>query len=231
MSTSSSNSAQWFAIILLAVLSVILGGLLGVASQALLPVKVFTGNLPLETDRKKVELPKVYWLKAYSTRTIGNMRQREKEILEAQPSVLTDREIGSWMNRTFVGEEVKEDIDAKLGTPFVRIGGQGRDDGKEPVLTVTMPFTLKVASLPVSEVPLQFVATPTYDGGKTEWSVSNVRIGHARVPEGSASRLVQEAVIAIMESKPESKKVWEQLAKYRRVTIRDNKLYLESPAK
>lgn len=230
--STPSHTAQWFTIITLALISVVLGVALGVASQALLPVKTFTGGLPPESPKKKVDLPKVYWLKAYSSRAIGNMRLREKDIQEAKPCQLTDREIGSWLGRVYGGgEDVKEDLDAKLGTPFVRIGGQGRDDAQEPLLIVTMPFKLKVASLPVSEVPLQFAATPSYDGGLTEWSISNVRLGHARVPYGMASTLVREALSAVIESKPEAKKMWEQLAKYRRVSIRDNKLLLESPAK
>lgn len=230
--SNSSHTAQWFAILSLAVVSVIIGVALGVASQALLPVKTFTGGLPPESPKKKVDLPKVYWLKAYSSRAIGNMRLREKEILEAKPCALTDREIGSWLGRVYGGgEDVKEDIDAKLGTPFIRIGGQGRDDAREPLLVVTMPFKLKLASLPVSEVPLQFIATPSYDGGRTEWSISQVRLGHARVPDGMASGLIEEALTAVIESKPDAKKMWEQLAKYHRVSIRDNKLLLESPAK
>lgn len=229
--TSSSNTFQWFSIVFLAVISVILGAGLGVASQALLPVKTYRGGLPSESALKKSPLPKVYWLKAYSTRVSGQPRQRVKEILEGQPTELTDREIGWWLGSTFVGEDVKEDVDAKLGTPFVRIGGQGLDDAKEPVLTVTMPFKLKVASLPVSEVPLQFVATPSSSVGETEWTISNVRLGHARVPGGMASRIVTESVLAVVESNAEAKKVWAQLAKYRRISIRDNKLVLAAPTK
>lgn len=229
--STSSNKAQWFAIIFLALVSIILGVGLGVASQALLPVKTFTGSLPLESAKKPVPLPKVYWLKAYTTRTIGNVRLREKEILDGQATTLTDREIGNWMGRVYAGQEVTEDIDAKLGTPFIRIGGQGRDDAKEPVLTVTMPFKLKVATLPVSEVPLQFTARPSYNGGETTWEISNVHIGHANVPASMEQRVIEQAIAAVVEAKPEAKKMWEQLGKYRRVTIRDNKLLLESPAK
>lgn len=229
--STSSNTAQWFTIIFLAVLSVILGVGLGVASQALLPVKTYRGSLPSESALKKNPLPKVYWLKAYSTRTSGMPRQRVKEIMDGLPTELTDREIGSWLGNTFVGEEVKEDVDAKLGTPFVRIGGQGLEDAKEPVLTVTMPFNLKVASLPVSEVPLQFVATPSSSVGETEWTISNVRLGHARVPDGMSQRIVTEAVLAVVDSNPEAKKVWAQLAKYRRISIRDGKLILAAPTK
>lgn len=231
MSASQNNTAHWFAIIFLAIVSIILGIGLGVASQALLPVTTYSGSLPADTAKGKVELPKVYWLKAYSTRTIGNMRQREKEILAGMPSLLTDREIGSWMMRMFVGDELKEDLDAKLGTPFIRIGGQGRDDAKEPLLTVTMPFKLKVGPLPTADVPLQFVAKPVFDGGETTWDISNVRLGHAKVPAWMSSRIITQAIAAVADTKPECKKMWEQLGKYNRVIIRDNKIALEAPVK
>lgn len=227
MSSPKSHAAQWAGISAAAAISVFLGVFLGVASQALLPVKTFTGSLP-PLNAKKNDLPKVYWLKAFVSRDAGNYRQKEKQILAGQAARMSDREINSWMNRTFAGDELKEDLDARLGTPFVRAGGQGRDNAKDPVLNVTMPFNLKIGPLPSAEVPLRFVATPTYDGGNTDWIISDVTLGHARVPPGMTRNVVIKAIEGFVESKPDAKKLWEALGKYRRVTIRDGQVSLDS---
>jgi tol-pal system-associated acyl-CoA thioesterase len=102
----------------------------------------------------------------------------------------------------------------------------------DDVLTVTMPFKLKIVSLPVSEVPLQFVARPAFDGGETSWSFEDVHVGHARVPRGLITTTVMEGIKAVVDSQKETAEpMWEKLGAYRRIIIRDNKLLLESPVK
>lgn len=231
-SEKQSVAMQWFGIIFCAILSVILGGLLGFISQALLPVQQFAA-LPAESAKKKVELPKVYWLKATTARTATQARVREREILAGTPTAVTDAEINAWTRRVFGGDEtITDDINAKLGVPFVRVGGQGRTDAKEPVLVVTMPINTKLLpGLPQTEVPFQFVATPSYDGGETVWEISKVRVGHAKVPDFYATEFVAQTLAGIVATKPDAEKMWKQLAKYRRVLVKDGKVELAAPVR
>ncbi len=232
-SESKNIAKQWFGIITLAILSILLGGALGFISQALLPVKTLV-SLPAPDPKKpdaEVSLPKVYWLKQSTSKSVGNALEKEKAIKAGVATSLNDREINQWLSRTFTGAEVKEDIDAKLGTPFVRIGGQRPGTEKDEVLTVTMPFKLKVMSLPVSEVPLQFVARPGYDGGETSWVFEDVYVGHARVPRGLITSTVMGGISELLRNQESAKTFWEKLTAYRRIVIRDNKLLLEAPAK
>lgn len=231
---SKAIAKQWFGIIAAATLSALLGASLGFVSQALLPVKTFAA-LPAPDPKKpdeEVQLPKVYWLKQYTSKTLGRAMDKEKAVKAGAPTELNDREINSWLSRTFTGQEPTDDIDAKLGTPFIRIGGQRPGEEKDDVLTVTMPFKLKIVSLPVSEVPLQFVARPAFDGGETSWSFEDVHVGHARVPRGLITTTVMEGIKAVVDSQKETAEpMWEKLGAYRRIIIRDNKLLLESPVK
>lgn len=231
-SESKTIAKLWAGIIVAAVLSVLLGCALGFVSQALLPVKTFATLPPIDPKKPDVDpLPKVYWLKQGTGKGVGKPMEKEKAVKAGVATWMTDKEINSWLSRTFTGEEPKEDIDAKLGTPFVRIGGQGRGEEREDVLTVTMPFKLKIATLPVSEVPLQFVARPVYDGGETSWSFEEVRVGHAKVPRGFVTGTVTNAINEVVKSQEETKSLWAKLGAYRRIMIRDNKLLLESPVK
>lgn len=232
---SKLATRQWLGIILAACVSVALGTGLGFASQALMPVKTFPIlPKPAANGKTQEELPKVYWLKQGTAKTIGNFRAKEKAIRDGLATDLNDREISQWLNLVFSGKtDPKEDIDAKIGVPFVRIGGRTKETEKDPVLTVTMPFKLKLMSLPVSEVPLQFTAKPVYDGGVTTWEISDMRTGHARVPSALAGETAARAVAEIMASddKGRGKEMLEKLSAYRRVVIRDNKVFLEAPVK
>ncbi len=226
---------QWLGIITIAIISAVLGAVLGFVSQALLPVKtLLILPKPAAKDRKEEPLPKVYWLKQGTAKTIGNFRAKEKAIKEGLATDLNDREIGQWLNLVVAGkEEPKEDLDAKIGIPFVRIGGRTPGSEKDPVLTVTMPFKLKVWTLPVSEVPLQFTAKPVYDGGDTTWEISDMYTGHARVPTGFVGETAARALSEIMGSdeKGRGKEMLEKLSAYRRIVIKENKIFLEAPVK
>lgn len=232
---SKLAAKQWLGIITIAIISAILGGALGFISQALLPVKTFAIlPKPPATGQKQEPMPKVYWLKQGTAKNIGNFRAKEKAIKEGLPTELNDREIGQWLNLIVAGkEEPKEDIDAKIGIPFVRIGGQTKETATEPVLTVTMPFKLKIFTLPVSEVPLQFTARPVYNGQETVWDISDMRTGHARVPTGLMSETASRAVTEILASdaKGRGTEMLAKLSAYRRIVIKDNKVYLEAPVK
>jgi hypothetical protein len=232
---SKLAAQQWLGIIVIAIVSVVLGAGLGFVSQALLPVKTFPVlPKPAAKGQKQEPLPKVYWLKQGTAKTIGNFRAKEKAIKEGLQTDLNDREIGQWLNLVFSGkEDPKEDIDAKIGTPFVRIGGQTKESATEPVLTVTMPFKLKIFTLPVSEVPLQFTAKPVYNGQETSWEITEMRTGHARVPTGLVSETASRAVTEILSSdeKGRGKEMLEKLSAYRRIVIKDNKVFLEAPVK
>lgn len=234
---SKLAAKQWLGIITIAIISAVLGAGLGFISQALLPVKTFPVLPKAPAKGQKQEpLPKVYWLRQGTAKSIGNFRAKEKAIKESLPTDLNDREINQWLNLVIAGkEDPKEDLDAKLGTPFVRIGGQSPEnpnDLNDPVLTVTMPFKHKVWNI-LGEMPLQFTAKPVYDGSVTTWEITNMRAGHARVPLGFVNETAARAITEIMGSdeKGRGKEMLEKLSAYRRIVIRDNKVFLEAPVK
>lgn len=232
---SKAANQQWIGIIICGLLAVVIGSGLGFVNQALLPVKTMTA-LP-KPDPKKPgadKLPSIFWLKQATSKEIGSYTTRDKEIRAGQPTSLNDKEINQWMKRVFGKDEaevLKEDMDAKLGIPFVRIGGQLPGTEKDPVLTVTMPFTFKLFTLPVSDVYLQFTARPVYDGGQTRWTFSNAHMGHARIPDSMADETVTRAIAEIAETRQGTKDMKHLLTAYQRIVIQDNKLVLQAPVK
>lgn len=231
---SKAAGQQWFGIILCALLAAVIGTSLGFASQALLPVKAYA-ILPKANPKKPEanKLPKIFWLKQTSSKEIGQATAREKEIRAGLVASLNDKEINQWMSRVFGKDATQptEDFDAKLGIPFVRIGGQLPGTEKENILTVTMPFKLKVGSLPVSEVPLQFTARPIFDGTKTTWDIYDAHMGHARIPESMADETVMKAIDEVAGTQQGAKEIKHLLTAYQRVLILDGKLVLQAPMK
>lgn len=221
---------------LLAVLSIGFGIVVGFTGQALRPVETLS-VIPLANQAKSPDakpLPEVFWLKKGTAKTIGNFRAKERAILGGAPAELNDREIASWVSDAFTAtEEPTEDLDARIGAPFVRIGGQLPGTETDPVLTVTTPFKLKILGLPVTEIPLQFVARPQIDGRETVWTIRDMRAGHARIPDLLAERTAVRALNEILARAQNERgvKLLEKLAAYQRVSIRDQKVILEAPVR
>lgn len=231
---SKTANQQWIGIIICGILAIVIGSGLGFVNQALLPVKTLT-SLP-KADPKKPgadKLPSIFWLKQMTSKEVGSYTTRDKEIRAGQPTSLNDKEINQWLKRIFGNEdaELKDDVDAKLGIPFVRIGGQLPGHEKDSELTVTMPFTFKIFSLPVSDVHLQFTARPVYDGGQTRWTFSNAHMGHARIPDSMTDETVLRAIAEVAETRQGSKDMRHLLTAYQRIVIQDNRLVLQAPIK
>lgn len=227
---NNESRRRWVGVISLAVVGLVAGAFLGFISKAVEPVQEFA-KLPPREGKDAKKLPKVYWLRQYTASGIGAPREKELAVRESRPVGINDREMGLWFNRTFGTSEVpKEDLDAVAGAAFVRVGGQAPGAEKEEVLTVTMPFKLKVFSLPVSDVNFQFVARPAIFAGETHWDVSQVRVGHARIPSFIASSMVPDVVTRYMKSTESGAKMLKSLSLYRRVAVHDGQLWLSAPS-
>lgn len=237
MSTSPDNESSGrhlIAKILIALLCAGIGAAVGFTGQALVPVKVI-GALPTpdaENGAVIETLPKVFWLKKSTSKTIGNFRARERAIMQGNSVEINDREVAGWINDAYMAQpEPTEELDAKIGTPFVRIGGQLAGTEADPILTVTTPFKVKIGGIPVMEIPLQFVARPEFDGQETSWTISDMRAGHAKIPDIFADNVAASAVREIIARAGSERinLVAKKLASYRRVAVRDHKLVFDLP--